>query len=140
FLYYEDVDLCRRAWERGWSVWYEPALRVVHHQPLHARSVSPLLRLATRHALLTYSPRHWPDWQLPLLSAGRPAQAGARPAWGRRVWGGWRGRADDAGRSRDLGAVAADLGRGDERAARRRLDRRVREEEARRDGAAQYSR
>ena len=37
FLYYEDVDLCRRATERGWKVCYEPTLHVVHHSPLHAR-------------------------------------------------------------------------------------------------------
>jgi GT2 family glycosyltransferase len=30
FLYYEDVDLCRRAWQAGWSCWYLPASRVVH--------------------------------------------------------------------------------------------------------------
>jgi GT2 family glycosyltransferase len=30
FLYREDVDLCRRIWERGLSVRYEPRARVVH--------------------------------------------------------------------------------------------------------------
>ena len=39
FLYYEDVDFCRRAREAGWSVWYDPALRVTHHFPLHTRAV-----------------------------------------------------------------------------------------------------
>ncbi|HET6571990.1 MAG TPA: glycosyltransferase family 2 protein, partial [Fimbriiglobus sp.] len=63
FLYYEDVDFCRRARRAGWSVWYEPDLRVTHHFPLHARAVPPPLRLVTRHALLTYSRKHWPRWQ-----------------------------------------------------------------------------
>src|SRR5262249_2914091 len=45
FLYYEDVDLCRRARARGWSVWYEPAVWAVHRHPLHGRGVSPLVRL-----------------------------------------------------------------------------------------------
>jgi GT2 family glycosyltransferase len=63
FLYYEDVDLCRRARECGWSVRYEPGLFAFHHDPLHARSVSPHLRLLTRHSLLTYASRHWPAWQ-----------------------------------------------------------------------------
>ncbi len=128
FLYYEDVDLCRRAWERGWSVCYEPGLRVVHHHPLHVRQVTPLLRLATRHALLTYAARHWPRWQLRGLAAVVRVEA-----WGRRLWARWRGRTEEAEVFRDLGAIAADLGRGDERAARRRLNRRVREEEARRE-------
>ena len=30
FLYFEEVDLCRRAARAGWERWYEPAARVVH--------------------------------------------------------------------------------------------------------------
>jgi N-acetylglucosaminyl-diphospho-decaprenol L-rhamnosyltransferase len=30
FLYYEETDLCRRARQAGWEVWYEPAARVMH--------------------------------------------------------------------------------------------------------------
>jgi hypothetical protein len=30
FLYFEEVELCRRARRAGWDVWYEPAGRVVH--------------------------------------------------------------------------------------------------------------
>jgi N-acetylglucosaminyl-diphospho-decaprenol L-rhamnosyltransferase len=124
FLYYEDVDLCRRAQARGWSVWYEPALRVTHHQPLHGRRVSPLLRLITRHSLLTYAARHWPRWQLRLLAGVVRVEA-----WGRRLLARWKGRTEDAKVFRALGQMAADLGRGDERRARRRLHRRVRTEE-----------
>ena len=59
FLYYEDVDLCRRARAAGWSVWYEPAVRVTHFLPLHTRPVPAPLRVMTRHALLTYAAKHW---------------------------------------------------------------------------------
>jgi GT2 family glycosyltransferase len=68
FLYYEDVDLCRRAVEGGWSVWHEPAAHIVHHRPLHARRVNPVLHLLTRHALLTYASRHWNRWQTRTLA------------------------------------------------------------------------
>ena len=67
FLYYEDVDLCQRARSAGWSVWYEPDLRVTHHFPLHSRKVPAPLRLVTRHALLTYARKHWANWQAKLL-------------------------------------------------------------------------
>lgn len=30
FMYFEDMDYCRRAWEKGWRVRYEPSARVVH--------------------------------------------------------------------------------------------------------------
>jgi GT2 family glycosyltransferase len=124
FLYYEDVDLCRRAWRRGWSVWYEPALRVTHHSPLHGRQVAPLLRLITRHALLTYAARHWSCWQLRVLAGVVRLEA-----WGRLLWARWRGRPGDAELFRELGRLAAEVGRGDEARARRRLNRRVRAEE-----------
>lgn len=30
FLYFEEVDFCRRAAKRGWSCWYVPQSRVIH--------------------------------------------------------------------------------------------------------------
>lgn len=30
FMYYEEVDFCRRAASAGWPCWYDPASRVVH--------------------------------------------------------------------------------------------------------------
>jgi GT2 family glycosyltransferase len=78
FLYYEDVDLCRRARQAGWSVWFDPSSSIVHHRPLHSRPVSPHLRLITRHALLTYALKHWPGWQVPLLGSLIRLEANAR--------------------------------------------------------------
>jgi len=63
FLYYEDADFCRRAWDAGWSVWYEPGLQLTHFRPLHTRPVPPELRLMTRHALLTYAEKYWGGWR-----------------------------------------------------------------------------
>lgn len=31
FMYYEDVDFCRRAWKNGWRVSYVPNARFVHY-------------------------------------------------------------------------------------------------------------
>jgi GT2 family glycosyltransferase len=69
FLYYEDADFCRRAWEAGWSVWYEPGLRITHFSPLHTRRVPPELRLMTRHALLTYAEKYWGRWRRGALAS-----------------------------------------------------------------------
>jgi GT2 family glycosyltransferase len=68
FLYYEDVDFCRRARQRGWSTWYDPSIDIVHHRPLHRRTPSSAVRLFTRHALLTYASKHWPRWQFRMLA------------------------------------------------------------------------
>lgn len=107
FLYYEDVDLCRRARRAGWSVWYDPAVTLTHHRPLHLREVPPHLHLITRHALLTYARKHWPAWQADVMA--RVVALEARLAG-----------------ALELGRVAADLRRGDEARARARLLRAVR--------------
>jgi GT2 family glycosyltransferase len=126
FLYYEDVDLCRRAAARGWSVWYEPALTVTHHRPLHVRRVAPHLRLFTRHASLTYARKHWPGWH----ARGLACLIGAAARLRRRL-ADWRGDAEAAEAFATLDAVAANLADDQAGAARRRLDRFVRRREAR---------
>jgi GT2 family glycosyltransferase len=116
FLYYEDVDLCRRARAHGWSVWFEPTLGATHHQPVHCRAVPPALRLITRHSLLTYGAHHWPAWQFGLLAGIVRAEAWARRWWARR-----RGEARAAEVFAAMGQTAGDLWCGDDSAARRRL-------------------
>jgi N-acetylglucosaminyl-diphospho-decaprenol L-rhamnosyltransferase len=81
FLYYEDVDLCQRARAKGWTVWYDPTLAVVHHHPLHSRPFPAALRLVTRHSLLTFARKHWPAWQTQLLAQIVRAEGGLRTAW-----------------------------------------------------------
>jgi N-acetylglucosaminyl-diphospho-decaprenol L-rhamnosyltransferase len=121
FLYYEDVDLCLRARARGWSVWYEPNLAVIHHHPLHLRPVPAVLRLVTRHSLLIYAAKHWPAWQLRLLAAIVGIEARAR-----RLGAAWAGDAQQARAFEALAALGRDLARGDREAARQRIDRAIR--------------
>jgi GT2 family glycosyltransferase len=121
FLYYEDVDLCLRARERGWSVWYEPSLAVIHHHPLHARAVPAALRMVTRHSLLTYGAKHWPRWQFRLL-----ARIVRLEAWTRRLLFWWRGDRRQADYFRELSALSRDLMAGSVDEARKRLDQCVR--------------
>lgn len=120
FLYYEDVDLCLRARAHGWSVWYEPNLAVVHHHPLHCRPVPAVLRLVTRHSLLTYAAKHWPRWQCRLLGRIVRTEALARRL---RAW--CEGDGPQARLFAELGALAAELGRGERRAAQERIRRAV---------------
>lgn len=121
FLYYEDVDLCLRAQQRGWTVWYEPSLAVVHHHPLHRRAVPAALRLVTRHSLLTYALKHWPRWQFRTLAGLVGIEA-----WLRCFTSWWRGDLKESAVFEALSAVKRDLVRGDAEAARARLDAAVR--------------
>lgn len=115
FLYYEDVDFCRRAQQRGWSVWYEPGLRAVHHRPLHRREVTPELRLCTRHGLLTYAAKHWGAASFYILSALVRLES-----WYRHRRGASPETAFVAGQ---LDAAIAELSAGRFSAARRCVDR-----------------
>lgn len=126
FLYYEDVDLCRRARERGWSVWYDPAASIVHHRPLHARSVPSHLRLVTRHALLTYAAKHWTAAERAVLGGVVRAEAAAR-----RLASWLKGDGEAVDTFAELGRIVADLGAGRAEEARARLVRVVRRQERR---------
>jgi N-acetylglucosaminyl-diphospho-decaprenol L-rhamnosyltransferase len=121
FLYYEDVDLCRRARERGWSVWYEPNLAVVHHHPLHQRAVPAVLRMVTRHSLMMYAAKHWPAWHFRLLT--RIVQS---ESWLRRAHAWWSGDTQQARVFATLGAVCRDLRKGETALARERIENAVR--------------
>ena len=118
FLYYEDVDLCRRAGAHGWSVWHDPSLRAIHHHPIHTRRVPALLRLITRHSLLTYSARHWPRWQARLLAGIVRVEA-----WTRRLRAWFRHDAEGAEFFAALGVIASHMQHGQRHAARRCIKR-----------------
>jgi N-acetylglucosaminyl-diphospho-decaprenol L-rhamnosyltransferase len=45
FMYLEDMDWCRRFWEGGWEVWFQPCLRVEHNA---SRGSTSRFRLANR--------------------------------------------------------------------------------------------
>jgi GT2 family glycosyltransferase len=118
FLYYEDVDLCRRAKDQGWAVRYEPGLRAIHHRPLHGRKVSAPLRVFTRHALLVYGAKHWPRWQFQALAGLIYLEA-----WERHCWALVRGQEENAAQFQELRAITWELLKGRGAAARRRLER-----------------
>jgi len=122
FLYYEDVDFCRRARQQGWHVCYEPNLRAVHHHPLHSRRVSAPMRMLVRHALLTYAKKHWPSWQFRVLGGMVGVEAAVRQQLSR-----WKGNVPAAGVFKELVALTRDLLHDDPPSARRRLLRVLRE-------------
>ena len=124
FLYYEDVDLCRRARAQGWSVWFDPQAWMTHYRPLHLRVVSPALRVFTRHALLTYADKHWGKWTRLALNGILRLEASAR-----RLAARWRRDEQSAETFTQLGHIVRDFGRGDPRQAQARLDAIVRQQD-----------
>ncbi len=123
FLYYEDVDLCCRARAKGWKVFFDPSLQAVHCNPIHQRSVPAVLRLITRHSLLTYGQQHWSRWQFLLLTGIVQIEARARKLWAEICN---NGRSSEI--FNELAVLAVEVRRGDAKAARKRLHRVVREQ------------
>lgn len=48
FMYFEDVDFCYRAWQRGWKVYFHPAF-VVEHRIGGSSEHMPVRMLVARH-------------------------------------------------------------------------------------------
>jgi GT2 family glycosyltransferase len=76
FLYYEEVDLCRRLWATGWKVWYWPEIVVTHVCGESARTVRELdyasreaqvVQWRMRSTLLYYRKHHGPQARLAML-------------------------------------------------------------------------
>lgn len=57
FLYYEDMDICRRARLKGWSVAIDGSVDAVHDQG-HGRPTSAALQRVSRASRRTYA-RRW---------------------------------------------------------------------------------
>ena len=117
FLYYEDVDVCRRASLTGWAVCFDPALEAVHLDPLQNRQLTATMRAVTRHASLVYFSKHlpgWPTWGLAQLIR---AEAGLK---GLLAW--LRGRRQESFIAGQVWAYCDDFIKGRVASARRRLE------------------
>ena len=68
FLYFEDTDLCRRARETGWRVFYLPEVEVLHQTGGSSRSKPRAIWLLHKSAFL-YHRKHGPHGPLNVYSA-----------------------------------------------------------------------
>jgi N-acetylglucosaminyl-diphospho-decaprenol L-rhamnosyltransferase len=73
FMYLEDVDLCRRLRDKGWSVAYEPAAQVTHIQGVSTDRHPYRMLLAHHVSIWRFAERTttgWRRWLLPLVVGG----------------------------------------------------------------------
>lgn len=59
FLFNEDVDFCKRAWEAGWKVYYLPDAVVRHHIGISHRRDRVSLILTRHRSMLHYHHKHF---------------------------------------------------------------------------------
>ncbi len=50
FMYFEDIDLCRRTWEKGWRIQYVPSSMFVHYHQRSSDVRNPIQILRNRLA------------------------------------------------------------------------------------------
>jgi N-acetylglucosaminyl-diphospho-decaprenol L-rhamnosyltransferase len=67
FMYFEDADLCRRAREAGWLVYYLPQIEVFHHSGASSRNRARAIWDLHKSAFL-YHRKHGPHGPLGLYS------------------------------------------------------------------------
>ncbi|HVB53372.1 MAG TPA: glycosyltransferase family 2 protein [Candidatus Acidoferrales bacterium] len=74
FMYGEDLDLCWRLQEQGFTVWYEPAARVVHRKGTSSRQVALLMLVAFHRSMWRFYRLHylsgWNALWSPLVGLG----------------------------------------------------------------------
>ena len=58
FLYYEEVDLCKRAHKAGYQCWYVPDSRVIHYVGA-STGISDLRKKAPRRPTYWFESRRW---------------------------------------------------------------------------------
>ncbi len=67
FMYFEDADLCRRAREAGWLVYYLPHVEILHHSGASSRNRALAIWNLHKSAFL-YHRKHSPHGPLNLYS------------------------------------------------------------------------
>lgn len=67
FLYVEEVELSYRFVKAGWEIWYLPKWSIVHYGQVTTGSENSIV-MEMKHLKLFYS-KHFPKWQLPVLTA-----------------------------------------------------------------------
>jgi N-acetylglucosaminyl-diphospho-decaprenol L-rhamnosyltransferase len=67
FMYFEDADLCRRAREAGWLVYYLPQIEIFHHSGASSRS-RPRAIWDLHKSAFIYHRKHGPHGPLDIYS------------------------------------------------------------------------
>ena len=108
FMFYEDTDLCKRAWDAGWEVWFVPTPGIIH---VKAAASSRFARARTlvdsQKSAIYYFQKHNGRSAIVLLRLiALPAMA-LRSAFATVSWSVGRNRPDQRARLHAYGRIAA---------------------------------
>jgi len=63
FMYFEELDWCRRIRQAGWEVVYLPSATVIHHEGKSSDQVVPLRHIRFQTSKVRYFMKHYGRWQ-----------------------------------------------------------------------------
>jgi GT2 family glycosyltransferase len=104
FMYYEDTDWCRRAWDAGWEVWYVTCPGLMHVKTAagaaHARTRT---LLDSQRSMIRYFEKHPGSGSVGALRVVTLCGSLLRILRAALLWVGGRNRSDQAARLRAHG-------------------------------------
>jgi GT2 family glycosyltransferase len=63
FVFYEEVDLCRRIWESGLKIVYDPSMEIIHKGGQSRKENNNLVRSINIKSVLYYFRKHEKGWK-----------------------------------------------------------------------------
>lgn len=66
FMYVEEVDLCFRVKQMGYSIWYLPKWNITHLGGASSKT-SEFSLISEYKGVIKFYAKHYPSWQLPIL-------------------------------------------------------------------------
>jgi GT2 family glycosyltransferase len=69
FVFYEEVDLCRRIWESGFKIVYNPSMEIIHKGGQSRKDNNNLVRSINIRSVLYYFRKHEKGWRKVLFLA-----------------------------------------------------------------------
>ena len=74
FLYFEDIDLCRRIQQQGWKIYHCPQPEILHLHGAGAAQNPPLARAAYRQSQRYFAKKHRGAWGALTMKAYQQAR------------------------------------------------------------------
>jgi len=67
-IFFSDVDWCKRVWEHGWRMRFEPSVQIVHTQGVSVRQVQASAIWSSHLSFWRYLRKHESSWRKKILN------------------------------------------------------------------------
>jgi GT2 family glycosyltransferase len=67
-IFFSDVDWCRRVWEKGWKIRFEPSVQIIHAQGVSVKQVRAAAIWSSHLSFWRYLRKHENHWRDRLLN------------------------------------------------------------------------